>query len=168
MPNSIGGSLLAGAGGYINIYQYATSNYATLDVAEWQMEYIPKNKAFGHSGSFGATNRRRTGLDYKVLLKVFWDARFPPESRLLTGDSVGLVLTIGDGRAWAAMGYNYQARWVSPSALASRLIMTNNSEGDDIVTETWILEGNSHIFLLPYHQEAYDQYMAFLINRGEG
>lgn len=185
MSNLAGGSLYAGMGGFLKIFPnnqpQVVSNYDAigfdpltlfgnqayiLDIAEWQLTKVFNSKKCTHSGSFGAINRRRTGIDWMATIKVFWDARNPPENLIQTGYGFAVNLFIGDYRAWIANNET-QRVWTAPSAYAKQLIATNNSEGDEIYTEEWLIEGNSHISLLPDEQAFYDQYIAFLQSRNE-
>jgi len=167
MPTNLpGGKLFAGFGGYINVYPAWVTVPTRLDVAEWKLKKTYLSKKCAHSGTQGAIARRHTGVDWKLNLKVWWDATNPPELLLQSGWTCGVELAIGSPEAWLGYGFTGQGYYASPSGILTEFETTNNSEGEDIVTQNLIIEGNSHIYLLPNEQASYDTYIAYLRYKG--
>ena len=99
-----GGSLIAGAGGYLQFWNWRLSGYSSpptpinfnyLDVALWELSRNTIYAPVWYSGCFGAMRRRGVTSDWKLFARVWWDVLRAPEIVLNQGDTLAVKLLPG-------------------------------------------------------------------------
>lgn len=165
----IGGDLLNGIGGYIEVAQHTTTSYVRLDVAEWQIRQQWVNVDATHSGCYGAINMRRVAIGYTFACEVIWDLTKDHPKRLLQScNHIKLRFRVGNPvEGQYPPGYSAEIKqmyYVSPSALLESITTINNTS-KDVVRMFVKGVGSSHLFLTgPTNDESaylttYNQYL---------
>jgi hypothetical protein len=166
MPHNLpGGYMFAGFGGAI-IIKNKDAAAQRIEVAEWQIERKLINGECTHSGCMGAITRRRTGLDWKAKLKIWFDGALQADYQLESSLSVEISLFIGTLAAWQAYGFTDQAYYWAPSGLVDTIRTIDSSEGRDVVRQEITLDGNSLMFLRPVDEVAAQAYIAASTAKG--
>jgi hypothetical protein len=160
-----GGKLLSGFGGYLTVKNVGGSP-VRIDVAGWELENIHINKECPHSGSIGAINRRRTGLDWKARCSIWTDADKPVEQYLRSGWGFAVAFYLSSLEAWTGYGLG-QSYHYAPSALLNTIKTIDNSDGKDIIRQEITIDGNSLLFLLPLENAAWQVYYNQLLGLGQ-
>lgn len=174
MPINLPGSqVLPGADSYVNVINPISGNITRLNVATWSTEEefrTGPNKA--DSGSNGFPIRRITGVDSRILLKVWWDASNSPRSLLLQGWGCGLQLGISSLARYQSYGYSAQQFFILLSGMLKSFRTLANSEGNDgeegiIIAEAVVQPNATRLFLLPDEQSDYTLEVARLTLAGQ-
>lgn len=167
-----GGELLFGQGGYLDIRHYTSlggtsagptlSDEEYLDVAYWQVFRTLITKENAYSGSYGAITRRIVAEDWYAKCVIWYDLENPGVSLLRKGNSVNLTFWMDWGDNYypdisdiihpneiiQAPAEVYNPRLKSPDCLVHGVQTLHSSEGENVVIQEILIEGNSLLFEL--------------------
>ncbi|HUT93312.1 MAG TPA: hypothetical protein VMY37_27860 [Thermoguttaceae bacterium] len=151
-----------GAGGNLAVTQYDANGApqespVLLDVGQYVLELIFKNKPTPHSGLRGGPGLTRVGCDWNFAAQVSFPAHrigigveneelAAPYIETILGSSRGVAICfqIGDPVFWTSR--NFEPRSYRGRSMLGKVQVTNDASGDDVVRLNVIGGGTSMLW----------------------